>query len=105
MSMLTGQVEGLRKTAYEVERIKDNNADWLWRDGITLADAARQLREAADTITDLRSRLTESQTCHMELLPDEPTTSIQPMRCTACGHKTYAQLASYCPSCGRKVVE
>ena len=47
----------------------------------------------------------ERETCHMELLPDEPTTSIQPMRCTACGHKTYAQLASFCPRCGRKVVE
>lgn len=44
-------------------------------------------------------------TCHMELLPDEPTTSIQPMRCTACGHKTYAQLASFCPNCGAEVVE
>ena len=45
------------------------------------------------------------ETCHMELLPDEPTTSIQPMRCTSCGHKTYAQLASYCPHCGARVTE
>ena len=44
-------------------------------------------------------------TCRMEPLPDEPMTSIQPARCTACGHKTYAQLASYCPHCGAKVVD
>lgn len=48
---------------------------------------------------------TVGETCHMTLLPDEPTTSIQPMRCTACGHKTYAQLANYCPHCGRRVVD
>lgn len=48
---------------------------------------------------------TVGETCRMTLLPDEPTTSIQPMRCTACGHKTYAQLANYCPHCGAKVVD
>ena len=47
---------------------------------------------------------TIGETCTMELLPCEPSEYIQPMRCTACGHKTYAQLASYCPHCGRRVV-
>ena len=48
---------------------------------------------------------TVGETCRMTPLSDEPTTSIQPMRCTACGHKTYAQLANYCPHCGAKVVD
>lgn len=47
----------------------------------------------------------ETRTCRMELLPDEQTEHIQPMRCTACGHKTYAQLPNYCPHCGRKVFQ
>ena len=58
MSMLSSMTAKLRKTAYEVEHVKNNNADWLWRDSITLADAAMQLRDAADTIARLRN------TCH-----------------------------------------
>ena len=48
---------------------------------------------------------TIGETCHMTPLPYEQSEYIQPMRCTACGHKTYAQLANYCPHCGAKVVD
>jgi hypothetical protein len=47
----------LRETADEIQRIKNNNADWLWRDAATLADAAGQLRDAADLILELRDGL------------------------------------------------
>ena len=104
MSMLTAQCDRLRETADEVERIKHNNADWLWRDGITLTDAARELRDAADTIENLRLRLTE-QTC------SNNDHSGYGFRCSGCGH-TRAQSGEidpteweYCPNCGRKVVE
>ena len=58
-----------------------------------------------DMECETRRYVPERETCHMELLPDEPTTSIQPMRCTSCGHKTYAQLANFCPHCGARVTE
>jgi rubrerythrin len=101
MSMLTAQCDGLRETADEVERIKHNNADWLWRDGITLTDAARELRDAADTIENLRNRLTE--TCH--------DVGFAPyfFECSECGkthlrNAAYVDMPNYCPECGRKVV-
>jgi rubrerythrin len=99
--MLTAQCDGLRETADEVERIKHNNADWLWRDGITLVDAARELRDAADTIENLRNRLTE--TCHdVGLAPYF-------FECSECGkthlrNAAYVDMPNYCPECGRKVV-
>lgn len=105
VSMLTSQVKKLRTMA----------AHFVFEDGYDYydkRDISWALCDAADTIEGLRNRLTElplvqkeRETCRMELLPDEPATSIQPMRCTACGHKTYAQLASYCPHCGRSVAE
>jgi len=61
MSMLSSMCEKLRKTAGEVERIKHNNADWLWRDGVTLIDAVRELRDAADTIDNLRGMCQDVQ--------------------------------------------
>jgi hypothetical protein len=87
MSMLTAQCDRLRETADEVERIKHNNADWLWRDGITLMDAARELREAADTIEGLRNRLTDIVLCHSDENDDGEDNDWR-----------------YCPNCGRKVV-
>ena len=99
--MLTAQCDRLRETADEVERIKHNNADWLWRDGITLTDAARELRDAADTIESLRNRLTE--TCH--------DVGFAPyfFECSECGNThlrnaAYVDMPNYCPECGRKVV-
>ena len=86
MSMLTAQCDRLRETADEVERIKHNNADWLWRDGITLMDAARELRDAADTIEGLRNRLTDVVLCHSDANDDGEGNDWR-----------------YCPECGRKV--
>ena len=101
--MLTAQCDMLRETADEVERIKHNNADWLWRDGITLTDAARELRDAADTIEGLRDRLTERETCH--------DVGFAPyfFECSECGkthlrNAAYVDMPNYCPECGRKVV-
>ena len=95
MSMLTEQCAKLRKTAYEVEK--------LTRDSLMLADAARQMREAADTITDLRLRLTE-QTCR------NSDSSGYGFKCSWCGHtRTLSDEIDpteweYCPSCGRRIV-
>lgn len=106
MSMLTAQCDMLRETADEVERIKHNNADWLWRDGITLMDAARELREAADTIEKLRDRLTDVALCH-NVAPD-----YLDFLCSECGFVHYHSDANdngegndwrYCPECGKKV--
>ena len=106
MSMLTAQCDMLREIADEVERIKHNNADWLWRDGITLTDAARELREAADTIENLRNRLTDVVPCH-NVAPD-----YLDFLCDSCGFVHYHSDANddgegndwrYCPECGRKV--
>lgn len=103
--MLTSQVKKLRTMAHIV--LEYGDYDYYDKRDISWA-----LCDAADTIEGLRSRLIElplvqkeRETCRMELLPDEPTTSIQPMRCTVCGHKTYAQLANYCPHCGRSAIE
>jgi hypothetical protein len=106
--MLTAQCDGLRETADEVERIKHNNADWLWRDGITLMDAVRELRDAADTIEGLRDRLTDVVLCH-NVAPD-----YLDFLCDSCGFVHYHSDENddgggnrwfYCPNCGRKVVE
>jgi hypothetical protein len=59
-SMISGQCDKLRETADEIQRIKNNNADWLWRDAATLADAAGQLRDAADLILELRDGLQQA---------------------------------------------
>ena len=61
MSMLSSMCDKLRTTADEVERIKHNNADWLWRDGVTLMDAVRELRDAADVINSLRTTCQDLQ--------------------------------------------
>ena len=61
MSMLSSMCERLRATSDKVERIKNNNADWLWRDGVTLIDAVRELRDAADTIDHLRRTCNDLQ--------------------------------------------
>ena len=53
--MLSSMCDKLRETAHEVERIKNNNVDWLWRDAITLDDAVRELRDAADMIDELKT--------------------------------------------------
>jgi hypothetical protein len=104
MSMLTEQCDKLRKSAYEVERIKNDNIGILMGDSITLADVAMQLREAADTIADLRMQLTD-KTCHVkatEKMGDSFSFSL------SCGHSMVSPFndhPDYCPWYGRKVVE
>lgn len=59
MSMLTVQANHLREMAYTVERVKNDAVGKLSLSGsITLATAAMDMRDAADTIARLRN------TCH-----------------------------------------
>ena len=59
MSMLTAQANHLREMAYTVERVKNDAVGKLSLSGsITLAMAAMDMRDAADTIAQLRN------TCH-----------------------------------------
>lgn len=104
MNTLTVQTEKLRKSAYEVEGVKNNNADLLRHDGITLAVAAMRLRDAADTIADLRMQLTE-RTCHM--VTDHDAFEVW-QECDECGcmlpNPCTMPKIHYCPSCGRRVI-
>ena len=100
---ITEQTKRLRKTAYEVERIKHNNADWLWRDGVTLMDAAKEMRDAADTIDEL-GLLCQEKTCrnaHADSVDDLAVW----FTCSGCG-ATYIENAysRYCSNCGRRVI-
>lgn len=71
MSMISGQCDKLRETADEIQRIKNNNADWLWRDAITLADAAALMRDAADLILELRDDLQQANEAVRDAEHDE----------------------------------
>ena len=105
MSMLTAQCDKLRKAAYEVERIKNDNIGILMGDSITLADAAMQLREAADTIADLRMQLKD--TCRNADTCAEAGGMWHSPRfvCSECGAAyVMSDYARFCPSCGRRVV-
>ena len=100
---ITEQTKRLRKTAYEVERIKNNNADWLFRDSITLAEAAQEMRDAADTIAKL-CLLCQEKTCrniHVDSVEDLAVW----FTCSGCG-ATYIENAysRYCSNCGRRVI-
>ena len=103
MSMLTEQTKELRKTAYEVENIKNDTIGLLTRDRLTLAYAAKQMREAADTIADLRLQLME-QTCELEI-----NTDMTAVKCSRCGYVvpkgSNLMSVRYCAGCGRQVVE
>ena len=112
MSMLSVQCKTLRKVAYEVERIKHNNADWIWRDGITLMDAAREMRDAADTIAELRLRCQELQekewrTCHLVTESTDARDWPNNQRCDHCGEYVAVvspERVNFCPSCGKRIV-
>lgn len=67
MSMISSQCDKLRRTADEIERIKNNNTDWLWRDAVTLTDAVEQMREAADLILELRNNLQQANSENAKL--------------------------------------
>lgn len=95
MSMLTGQVEKLRKRAKELRQ-----GDWS--DG---ADDARLMDDAADTIENLRNRLTE--TCRNADACAEAGGMWHSPRfvCSECGAVyVMSDYARFCPSCGRQVV-
>ena len=70
MSTLMEQTQRLRKSAYEVERVKNGTIGMLDRDSTMLADAAMQLREAADTIADLRDTMRRESDARMDLQRD-----------------------------------
>ena len=91
MSMLTAQCDKLRKRATELRQGR-------WSDG---ADDAALMDDAANTIENLRNRLTE--TCH--------DVGFAPyfFECSECGkthlrNAAYVDMPNYCPECGRKVV-
>ena len=110
MSMLTAQVDRLRET---VGHIRDTfvytDLDGVPRIPPTARDIASQMEEAADTIEDLRGRLTE-QTCCIEQDwdCDEPPQA-RWWRCHGCGERFVYQRGlnpTYCPECGlQRVVE
>lgn len=95
MSMLTAQVDELRTASTWVS---------LYLAGATNAipmNTAILLRDAADTIENLRNRLTE--TCH--------DVGFAPyfFECSECGQNhlrnaAYVDMPNYCPNCGRKVM-
>jgi hypothetical protein len=60
--MLTAQANHLREMAYTVERVKNDAIDKLSLSGsITLATAAMDMRDAADTIAQLRNTCNDLQ--------------------------------------------
>ena len=59
MSMLSSMTDRLRTTAHKVERTAKYAADW--RNSVVLGDAARELRDAADTIDYLRNTCNDLQ--------------------------------------------
>lgn len=98
MSMLTLQCQKLRNKANDLrERFTFTRyGGAVSRDSLAY-EAASLMEDAADTIADLRMRLTE--TCH--------DTNESPLRfvCSECGGVTSETAPRYCPLCGRRVVE
>lgn len=104
MSMLTAQVDELRTASTWVS---------LYLAGATSAipmNTAILLRDAADTIENLRDRLAEPWTCRMDFIDtferydgDEEYLC----ECSVCGGKSWEpahDLPQYCRKCGAKVV-
>ena len=95
MSMLTAQVGKLRDRARELRRGR-------WLDG---ADDARLLDDAADTIENLRGRLTEQTCINVADPPEEGFWPMPHFKCFVCGaYYVTDKYVYYCPNCGRKVV-
>jgi hypothetical protein len=67
MSMLSSMTEKMRETADKVERFGRRNSDWLWRDATTITRAVVELRDAADTIDDLRRKCQDTQAKNAKL--------------------------------------
>ena len=60
MSMLSSMTDKLRKTADEISRFRHGTVDFLQL-GVAMADAASQMRDAADTIDYLRNTCNDIQ--------------------------------------------
>lgn len=89
MSILSAQTKKLRKIAMRM-------------DVISLYATAQELRDAADTIDELRERLQE--TCHNAHQDSAEDLAVW-FECSECG-VTYIEVTpmNFCPSCGRRVV-
>ena len=89
--MLTEHVKQLHERAKELRQ-----GDWS--DGV---DDARLMDDAANTIENLRNRLTE--TCELEI-----NTDMTAIKCSGCGYVvpkgTNLMSVKYCAGCGRQVV-
>lgn len=95
MSMLTTQVKRLRTAADQLDKVLHGRFD-----AIEPSTIPPMMREAADTIENLRNRLTE--TCELVNAGDGKCI------CFECGYKALDEWWNgfkYCPNCGRKVVE
>ena len=99
MSMLSAQCEKLRTMAIRAD--------------CTLPEVARLMRDAADTIDELRTRCQELQekewqTCHLVTESTYATDWPNNQRCDQCGEYVAVvspEVVRYCPSCGRRIVE
>lgn len=109
MSMLTSQCDKLRETAADLRAHSTfvGFGGAVNRDPM-LFDAAQQMEDAADTIEELRNRLTDVALCH-NIAPD-----YLDFLCDSCGFVHYHSDENdggdgnrwlYCPNCGRKVFE
>ena len=110
MSMLTMQIDKLRKAA---RNIQGNLGRCCYRrkDVNEMQQISDMLREAADTIESLRNRLQAyvmwSGTCNPEETATLENVTAHVMECDMCG-RTYEHVnGAYprCPHCGAKAVE
>lgn len=100
MSMLSVQISNLRIMARLVR-------DYDYR------EISRTLRDAADTIDELRARCQELQekewrTCHLVTESTDARDWPNNQQCDQCGEYVAVvspEVVRYCPSCGRRIVE
>ena len=89
MSMLSAQTRRLRQMAFKV--------------GCTLPDVERELRQAADTIDNLRMQLQE--TCR-NVADDSVEDLVVWFECSECGIRcSEHSYMHFCPNCGRRVIK
>lgn len=105
MSALASQADSLRTAADQFEKAMRGRFD-----AINPSDLPPMLREAADTIENLRNRLTERETCQIELdWAYDEYPQARWWRCHGCGERFLYQRGlnpTYCPECGlQRVVE
>ncbi len=97
MSMLSAQCERLRDAANGL-------------DAMSLHAYAREFRDAADTIDELRTRCQELQEREWQTCHNAHVDSVEDLaawfECSECG-ASYLEVTPmrHCPSCGRRIVE